>query len=225
MANINSSCMVFKKSFLLRSPFTGLYIMMLIPVITILALFGKGQIHLFVNAHHSPFYDQFFLFATRLGEPLLMGVIAIALLFFKPRYSLILALSTGVAGGLVAIIKAILIDDMRPFKFFQYFNAPLHFVDGVRLHEYNTFPSGHTALAFSMFFLLSIFVRKTWATAVFFLLAVLVAYSRMYLSLHFLIDVCVGSMIGLLTAAASYHFVHQNPWLKSKEVLDKGIRL
>lgn len=189
-------------------PFLGLYFALLIPTIALLILFGKGQIHLFINRFHSPAADQFFKLATHLGDPLFLLAVALMLLLRDWRKSLLLGVNTALCGGVVSLIKAILIDDMRPFKFFQYFNAPLHFVEGIRLHEYNTFPSGHTALAFGTFFLLSVFAARKTATVVFFFLAVLVGYSRMYLSMHFLIDVTVGSVLGLIIAITLYLFSH-----------------
>lgn len=195
-------------------PFLGLYLLLMIPTISLFFLFGKGQMHLFVNRFHSPGADQFFKQATHLGDPLFLVVVALIFLFIDWRKSLLLGLFAGICGGLVGLIKAIIIDDMRPFKFFQYFNAPLHFVEGIRLHEYNTFPSGHTALAFGFFFLLSLFVRRRGAAVFFFFLAVLVGYSRMYLSMHFLIDVVVGSILGLATAAALYFFSGTEYWTR-----------
>ena len=110
-------------------------------------------------------------------------------------------------------------------EFFQYFNAPLHFVEGVRLHEYNTFPSGHTTLAFSFFFLLSVFFQKPWLSAVFFVLALLVAYSRMYLSMHFLADVWVGSILGISIATGVYQLVTHHRWFTSKRWWDGKWRM
>ncbi|WP_020535632.1 phosphatase PAP2 family protein [Lewinella cohaerens] len=198
------------------APFLGFYLMVLLPVLFIWFYFGKGQVHLFINHYHSPFFDHFFYWITKLGEPLIACTVIVGLLFFKYRYSLILGLNIGICALTVSILKAIVINDMRPFKFFQYFNAPLHFVEGVRLHEYNTFPSGHTTLAFSFFFLLSVFCKKPWLSIVFFVLALLVGYSRMYLSMHFLADVWVGSILGISIAISVYQLVTHHRWFTSK---------
>jgi membrane-associated phospholipid phosphatase len=203
------------------APFLGFYLMVLLPVLFAWCSFGKGQIHLFINRHHSVFFDHFFFWITKLGEPLIACTVLIGLLFLKFRYSLILGLSTGICALTVGVLKAIVVDDMRPFKFFQYFNAPLHFVEGVRLHEYNTFPSGHTTLAFSFFFLLSIFFKKPWLSILFFVLALLVAYSRMYLSMHFLADVWVGSVLGISIAVGVYQLVTYHPWFTNRKWWDE----
>ena len=193
-------------------PFLGLYTMLMIPTIALFALFGKGQIHLFINRYHSPGADLFFKQATHLGDPLFLAVIALLLLFIDWRKSLLMDIFAGLCGGIVGLIKALLVDDMRPFKFFQYFHATLQFVECIRLHEYNTFPSGHTALAFGSFFLLSIFARHRGLAILFFMLAVLVGYSRMYLSMHFLIDVVVGSILGLVCAGVLYLAAGTEHW-------------
>ena len=61
---------------------------------------------------------------------------------------------------------------------------------------FNSFPSGHTTAAFAFFCALSILARKhPLLQSLFFLLAAGVAYSRMYLSQHFLADVLAGSLL------------------------------
>ncbi len=62
----------------------------------------------------------------------------------------------------------------------------------------NSFPSGHTAAVFSLMLCLTlIFNKKTWLSPIFFVLAVLTAYSRVYLSQHFAEDVLAGSLVGV----------------------------
>lgn len=199
--------MILKDLYRRSTPFLGLYVMVLIPAVFSLFFFGKGEIHLFVNHYHTPFFDTFFYYVTRLGEPAIIIVMIISLLFLRYRFSLILALAAGLGAGISGLIKALIEDDMRPMKFFQYFNAPLHFVEGVRLNEYNSFPSGHTTEAFLFFFLISVFFQKRWLSVLCLFLAVLVGYSRMYLSMHFLIDVVAGSLLGLVCAGSMYWLV------------------
>ncbi|MEL6969163.1 MAG: phosphatase PAP2 family protein [Bacteroidota bacterium] len=202
-------------------PFLGLYVMLLIPTLSFFALFGKGQMHLFINRFHSPSADLFFKQATNLGDPLFLAIIVALLLVIDWRKGLLMILFGTICGGMVGFVKAMLVDDMRPFKFFQYFNTPLHFVEGIRLHEYNTFPSGHTAIAFGTFFMLSLFVGRKSLSVLFFVLAVLVGYSRMYLSMHFLVDVVMGSIIGIVIAGSLYHFSSTDQWKRLVGLTEK----
>lgn len=68
------------------------------------------------------------------------------------------------------------------------------------LHNYS-FPSGHTTAAFSMATSLSYYFP--WA-GIFFLLAVVVAVSRVYLGIHYPSDVFAGMIIGSLSS----NFIH-----------------
>jgi membrane-associated phospholipid phosphatase len=60
-----------------------------------------------------------------------------------------------------------------------------------------SFPSGHTATAFSMFFLLALIYNKKGVGLVCCLLAIIAGFSRMYLLQHFLLDVLAGSILGV----------------------------
>lgn len=65
-------------------------------------------------------------------------------------------------------------------------------------NKYHSFPSGHTGTAFA-FFGVPLFADRRhgwWAL----LVAAAIAWSRIYLNVHYLSDVMVGMWIGLLTA-------------------------
>lgn len=68
------------------------------------------------------------------------------------------------------------------------------------------FPSGHTQNATSTWGGLLLPLKRGWATAVFCLVVVLVGVSRLYLGMHFLVDVAGGLVFGLLTVALYLKF-------------------
>lgn len=75
----------------------------------------------------------------------------------------------------------------------------IHTIPGIELHLWNSFPSGHTATAFTMF-LLTVYLFKT--KRVLFLgalLAMACGYARIYLAQHFPLDVGGGIMVALIT--------------------------
>ena len=59
-----------------------------------------------------------------------------------------------------------------------------------------SFPSGHTLTAFVTLGGLAAYLRKKWAYAAAAVLTLLVAFSRMYLGVHTLLDVVVGFLLG-----------------------------
>ena len=90
----------------------------------------------------------------------------------------------------------------RPSKYFELFETyKLHLVEGVKLHSLQSFPSGHTATAFNLFIMLAFIVKSNTMKLLFFVMAALVAYSRVYLSQHFVLDITAGSVIGIIVMA------------------------
>jgi membrane-associated phospholipid phosphatase len=86
----------------------------------------------------------------------------------------------------------------RPSKYFELYESyQLHLVEGVKLHSLQSFPSGHTATAFNLFLMMALMVKNNLLKFIFFTMAILVAYSRVYISQHFLVDITVGSVIGI----------------------------
>jgi len=63
---------------------------------------------------------------------------------------------------------------------------------------WHSFPSGHTITAFAFFLALTFFTKNHAWQVLYFVLAVLVGFSRIYLQQHFAIDVLVGSLVGVL---------------------------
>jgi undecaprenyl-diphosphatase len=61
-----------------------------------------------------------------------------------------------------------------------------------------SFPSGHTATAFAAATVLTALVPR--AAAVWFVLAAAIAYSRLYVGVHFPLDVAGGVAVGVATA-------------------------
>ncbi|HKL96023.1 MAG TPA: phosphatase PAP2 family protein, partial [Paludibacteraceae bacterium] len=96
-----------------------------------------------------------------------------------------------------------------------------HQVDGVTLHQMFSFPSGHTATVFSLMLALTlIFHKKTWLSFVFFMLAFITAYSRIYLSQHFAEDVLFGSFIGVsMTLVAYWLYQRQSYAWQEKSII------
>lgn len=75
-----------------------------------------------------------------------------------------------------------------------------------------SFPSGHTAFAFSLATSLSIVVPKWYVVAPSFIWAASVGYSRMHLGVHYPSDVLAGALIGSGSAWLSYRL---NKWVLS----------
>lgn len=158
---------------------------------------GKIDAHLIINNMHNDLSDTFFRYYTDLGG-WIPYLIALILLLFRHRMALIILISQAITTIVTATLKHIFLAP-RPFTVFSNIDIDIHMVDGVTPHTIYSFPSGHTAAAFALFFAFTLFCRKGWQKFTCFSLASLVGFSRIYLSQHFLEDTLAGSAIGILS--------------------------
>lgn len=183
----------------------GLYLFIYLVVLAILGYIlwhhDKVQIHLVINAWvGNSFWDNFFKYITHVGDGLFAFIIIIALLFVSLRMSLYILASYAGAALVSSFFKYILYPNtFRPYSTFGYFirEKKLNIVEGVEMVSIRSFPSGHALSAFSLFFCLIFMTKNQALKALFFLLAFISSFSRLYLSQHWLIDVYVGSLIGV----------------------------
>jgi membrane-associated phospholipid phosphatase len=177
-------------------------------------IYGKKPLHLFVNQFNSPFQDVFFKYLTNVGDGLFACFILISLLLFLNLRTFFLGLTTFLFSGITCqlIKKTMFFNELRPSKCFS-FNQ-LHYVDGVVIHFYNSFPSGHSTTAFAMFMFLAYVFKNKYFQILFAIIACLTAYSRVYLSQHFFADVDCGGIIGITSFIISYYIFKQikNNW-------------
>lgn len=166
----------------------------------------KGSAEWIVNQHWTPFLDQFFKEFTEVGSGIVFIPVVILAWLIDRKLVLVVVgtflLMTLFAQGLKNIIGSM----PRPAAFFEG-SAGLHLAAGVDHHCCRSFPSGHTASAFSVFSLLALLIRNHRSGTIFlFVLASLAGFSRVYLLQHFFIDVVVGATLGVLATYLCYGF-------------------
>ncbi|NJL75761.1 MAG: phosphatase PAP2 family protein [Saprospiraceae bacterium] len=168
----------------------------------LLLLLHQGDEILYFDARRTTFGDVFFKIITRLGEEI-PYVLVLLLFLFQRQY--IKALGVPALALTVTTVSYLLktfFAQARPGRFFQTLGhlEQMNLVEGVKLNMgLTSFPSGHTLSAFALttFIVVAARTKSVW-TIFFFLLAVLVAVSRIYLVQHFLRDVYFGAAVGLL---------------------------
>lgn len=172
--------------------------------------FSKKEIHLALNEIHTPFGDAIFPWLTHLGEEWVYILMAVVFIY-KKKYRALLAtcivvlLQTIVVQGIKHLVFP---DQPRPKTFFEGI-AKLNFVEGIDVHGYLSFPSGHTATAFSAFCLVIFFHKHPLWQWMAFIACLSVAMSRMYLQQHFFLDTYMGSFIGVICALLGYYWYIQ----------------
>ncbi len=133
----------------------------------------------------------------------------IILMTVKYRFAIIAGFSNVLASIITQILKhTVYSDAVRPKKFFEGIHD-LYFVPGVDNHLYNSFPSGHSTCAFSLYLALALLIPNKILKLILFFIALLIGYSRIYLSQHFLEDVYVGSLIGVSITIWVYYLIRK----------------
>lgn len=198
------------------------YLLLLVVGFFITAQVPKGDEVLWVNQHHNIVLDVFFYYVTSIGNGLFYA--ALILYFFWKRigYGILGILSFALTGFAVQFSKRYIFPDMvRPKLYLQEYN--LHFVDGVEVLSYHSFPSGHSATAFSMMFLLALYTKQQSLGILFCFIAAIAAFSRVYLVQHFLFDTIVGSVIGVAITFIVYNLLLKSG-LYQKPLMQQPIR-
>jgi membrane-associated phospholipid phosphatase len=186
--------------------------------ITLVLSIPKPELHLFLNSAHGPASDGFFRVITFLGDGWFALVFSLVFVFYRWRYFLMMILSFSISGRLGQLLKRLVFPGAgRPLAFLEEMQG-LALVEGVELHTSLSFPSGHTTTAFAVLVLAGLISRRRILVFTSILLACLVAYSRVYLSQHFLSDVLAGSVAGILSALFFYWYFRrlEAPWLDKK---------
>jgi membrane-associated phospholipid phosphatase len=199
------------------------YLIFLVISSIALMVYGKADTHLYLNGIHSTALDVFFKYYTHTGNGIFATCFTLALCFVKFRYAIISAVSTTLSGIIVQILKILVFKDaLRPVLYFKTLYGKMvqiHTVSGATPGNLYSFPSGHSATAFAVFLLLAIIIGKPWLKFVLFILAFFSAFSRVYLSWHFLGDTMVGSLIGVTITLMFYTILSKS----KKAWLDKSI--
>lgn len=192
--------------------FFGLNLIFLSASLVFLILHPKGDLLLYFSAHRREFWNVFFIYGTMLGEAYMYILAMIGLLFVG--YRLVLAIPLlGVAVTLVSYLLKKFFAMPRPPAYFTQLGRfeELSLISGVKVYMgSNSFPSGHTMSAFALFTFLLLALRAKSGPGIQLLLALLaivVGLSRIYLMHHFLEDVFLGAIVGMLLGGVWYYRV------------------
>ncbi|HAA16787.1 MAG TPA: hypothetical protein DCE41_35775 [Cytophagales bacterium] len=170
-----------------------------------LIFLDKGTVVLALNAVHRPALDRLMVAWTFLGDGLMFAVALVFLVLFVRVYHVLPLLFAVVIQTVLVHLgkRAIFKGAPRPKAWLEQPEL-LNYVEGVKVHLFNSFPSGHTATAFTLALFVMVLHRRVWSTTLAFVLAAGVGVSRMYLVLHFWEDVIVGSAVALLTILVTW---------------------
>ena len=202
--------------------FFSLFSLFLLIGAILLAITKKGDSIVFFCENRTEFGNFFFIYGTQIGEGFAYIFAFLLLLFIRFKDALlvpVVALSTLLLSFVLKSIFAL----PRPKNWFEMQGRmdEINFIMQPYIGN-NSFPSGHTMSGFAMFgFLAFVLSRKNpiWGF-VFFIPALIVAVSRVYLVNHFLMDIYLGSIVGVLIAFGVFMLSEK---VKVGPLLDKNL--
>lgn len=155
--------------------------------------------------------------AVAISTPLVLGVVA---LIEKDDDMLKNAIYVGAAIGVDGVLTYGLKKAFgRPRPYMTY---PYPVINPYTSETSNSFPSGHTSLAFATATAISLKYPKWYVIAPSYLWATSVGYSRMNLGVHYPSDVLAGALLGAGSAFITYKV---NNWFWKKQKNKKLIGL
>ena len=159
----------------------------------------------------TPFLDVLMKGATMLGEhgivSILLGIILIIIAKTR-RTGIEVLLSVALAYIVANLIIKNAVARVRPYDAYAFLIPAV-----TKPHDFS-FPSGHTVNAFAA--AVAVFLNHKKVGIIALILAALVAFSRLYVGVHYPTDVLVGMAIGIVFAVLVHYLIYP--------ACDKGIR-
>lgn len=197
------------KSIYLRTRvFSNLWFCMMFLGISSHFFVAYDAMSLSINALNTPMADIFFRYITYLGNGNVIFILGVLLWYFNREMGLHCLLGHLLSSAVNSMLKNMVFGKLpRPIEHFWEHVPNLHLVDGVQVNHWYSFPSGHSTSIFMAMMVLSYGMPKPLYQMLFFGIALVAGFSRVYLFQHFLIDVLGGAMVGMVSACAVFAIV------------------
>ncbi len=198
----------------------------LLPIITIVVLalgwliFAvNAPLFLWINGHHSGWLDTIMAHITSLGDGL---ILCLLLFFMMPKRAdlTILCIEAYITSGLAVNILKPMFNLPRPPAVFS--PELIHVIGSA--YKAGSFPSGHTASSVAAGIALFLLLRSSilrWCAIV---LGLMAGYSRIYVGVHFPLDVYAGGLLGAVAAWVAAHR-QEKVWKWLTNLSPKGRRI
>lgn len=151
-------------------------------------------------AGHNFWLDKFMIFAAdKMGYLLILSILV---LFWKKDYFknlLFISLGSAMVARFVFVaIFRYLIYSPRPFLVLENVNVLMN-------HQYeSSFPSGHTTFYFAV--AMGVYLYNKKAGYIYLILAGLLGFARIFVSVHWPLDILAGAVLGIVTTFLINYF-------------------
>jgi len=205
--------LVVNKKFIFYSPFHIAFLVWCTVGSILLFFLGKKDLFELVNSRYSSILDVVMYGVTMMGQAEVIIPVLLALMFIprlRNKWYFVAAVCCNVTPLILQQLMKQIFHAPRPLQYYQHATWIHKLPDWPELLN-NSFPSGHSQGAFSFFCFLSLLlpIRYKKIGIFFFILALAVGYSRLYLAAHFFEDVYAGSIIGVLITTILFNVLNR----------------
>ena len=168
------------------------------------------MVFLTVNSHHNAYFDSvmWLVSGKLIWVPMYVSLFFVLLKNYSYKVVFAILLAIGVVilftDSFTAQIIRPWVCRLRPSNLDNPMSSMVHVVDGYRGGAYG-FPSNHASNTWGLAFFITFLFRRYKLTFFFFLWALLVCYSRMYLGVHYFGDLLIGGLLALAGASTIFH--------------------
>jgi len=166
-------------------------------------IFGRDVVFLWFNTNLGASADIFFSYFTHLADGWILIPYLIIIVGVYKKDLLFLVINFIFSTLLTQIPKQLIWPNINRPIASGIDLSKIHTVAGVEVHSFNSFPSGHTATAFTLFLVSVYFFPNKKVLLGAGLYAIICSYSRIYLGQHFPLDIAGGIIAALLSVAIS----------------------
>jgi len=180
------------------------FLFVLVTTVAMMFIYGNN-----LMVQHSFWPNVFFVNYTFMGDAVFAICLAVFFTFYLKRRQQGMVLFYGffLTEIIVQVIKNI--ESFPVPDLFSEQGQYLFLTDSTSSADHTSMISGHTAIAFSLATVL-IFTLNNSITQLSLLIgSVLLAYSRIYLAQHGLVDVLIGAVTGTISAIVAVHIAYQ----------------
>lgn len=168
------------------------------------------MVFLTVNSHHNAYFDSvmWLISGKLIWVPMYASLFFVLLKNYPYKVVFAILLAIGVVilftDSFTAQVIRPWVCRLRPSNLDNPVSGMVHVVDGYRGGAYG-FPSNHASNTWGLAFFITFLFRRYKLTFFFFLWALLVCYSRMYLGVHYFGDLLIGSLLALTGASTVFY--------------------
>ena len=184
--------------------FQAMLFLLLIATLSLL-FFGRSFAFISINAYHPFWLNVFFINYTFMGNGLFIIGLAVVLIFWlkKKQQGVTMLYGFFLSGIAVQLLKNIS-NLSHPVILLEQ-GQNLFSANNITLTDHGSFISGHTATAFALATILMMTIKNSKWQLPLLIAAILLGYSRMYLSQNYLSEIMIAAIVGTVSGISAVY--------------------